>query len=95
MVSQKQCELARLLTGDSTPDAQISFEFLSLDQAKKTSAAQTMDIILKQHNLPFDKGFSLMKKDFSDLSAQFAISPATLFCIYMDWKSKKNAEAAE
>lgn len=89
MFGLKQCELARAMTNTTTSDDQINSEFEAISQSSKLAAFKEIEILLEQHNMPFDKGFKVMKKDFNDVSEKFLISPATLFCIYMDIKSKQ------
>lgn len=89
MLSAKQCELARIMTRTDTPDCQIVSEFntvISIDTL--STIAECIDNLLKLHDMPFDVGFDIMAEDFALVAEQFEISPATLFCIYMDSKQQ-------
>lgn len=88
MPSKTQCELARVMTNDTTADELINRECESLDQATKTQAAFDIDELIKRHNMPIDKALKIMFNDFANVAEKYAICPATLFCIYMDIKSK-------
>lgn len=88
MLSEKQCELARLLTQDTASDIQINSEYAVLLDETKTVAAQAIDELVKLHNMPFDKAVSVLAEDFKTISSQHGISPATLFCVYMEIKNK-------
>ena len=89
MLNFKQCELARTMTKDNTPDVQINREFSDITHTIRVSIAEDIDKFLKLHNMPIDKGFEVMVDDFDKVSQKYSISPATLFCIYMDVKSKE------
>lgn len=86
MLSSKQFELARLMTHDTSSDLKIANELSTISLVSKASASLAIDNLLKAHDLPFYQGFQLMTKDFADIARQFSISPATLFCIYMESK---------
>lgn len=86
MLNNKQCELARVMTQDTTDNFQINNEFNTLNSSTKTNITSAIDELLKLHDMPIDKGFEVMKKDFIQIANEFSISPATLFCIYMDNK---------
>lgn len=88
MLSAKQCELARVMTKDTTSDIQMNAEYQTMSDADKTIAADQIDSLLKEHNMPFDKGIDLLQDDFAKVASQFQISPATLFCVYMASKNK-------
>lgn len=88
MPNQRQCELARLLTASSTSNAQINEEYQGIGEVRARLSAQMIDMLLKEHDLPFDKGFEILKKDFWAIAQKFEISPATLFCIYMHYINK-------
>lgn len=88
MLNNTQCELARVMTQDTTDNFQINKEFNALNLSAKANIASAIDELLKLHDMPIDKGFEIMKKDFIQIANEFSISPATLFCIYMDNKTK-------
>ena len=88
MLSSKQCEIARTMTQDNISDLQIIQEYEMFNDLLKPSAVNEIDNLLKQHDAPFDKAFKTMVKDFSIIANKYSISPSTLFCIYMDNKSK-------
>lgn len=86
MLSFKQCELARTMTKTTTSDTQINDEFKSINLTSKICASEKLDELLQLHNKPFDLGFNIMTEDFSAVAKEYGISPATLFCIYMESK---------
>ena len=89
MLSSKQCELARTMTQDKTTDLQINQEFESMKPSDKILSAAVVEKLLQLHDMPFDKGFKFLVNDFTHIASEFYISPATLFCVYMENKSKK------
>lgn len=86
MLSSKQCELACKMTGVTVPDAQIISEYNSLQDCDKETASQEIDKLLVEHNQPFDIGIRLLQNDFANTAKKYSISPATLFCVYIDSK---------
>lgn len=88
MLSAKQCELARVMTKDTISDTKMNAEYQTMSDTDKTIAADQIDRLLKEHNMPFDKGIGLLQDDFANVASKFQISPATLFCIYMSSKNK-------
>ncbi len=87
MVSEQQCKLARTLTNDTTTDSIINSEYQMMTNTDKKAAAIVIDDLLRQHDMPLDKGLRIMFADFAKVAEQYHISPATLFCVYMDWKN--------
>ena len=55
--------------------------------ADKKVAAMAIDDLLRQHDMPLDKGVRIMFADFAKVAEQYHVSSATLFCVYMDWKN--------
>lgn len=88
MLSEQQCELARTLTGDKTESSVIMQQYATVSEANKLSAYQALDILLQEHNAPFDKGISYLQTDFANIAANYNISPSTLFCVYMEMKNR-------
>lgn len=74
------------MTRDTATDAMIISEYSSMSSPDKQNAAREIDVLLKQHDMPFDKGIKVMQSDFSNIASKFNIHPATLFCVYMDFK---------
>lgn len=88
MPNKTQCELARVMTNDAADDELINREYELLDQNTRAQAAVDIDELIKKHNMPIDKALKIMFNDFADVAEKYTISPATLFCVYMDFKSK-------
>lgn len=84
MLSIKQCEIARAMTKSTASDLTINAEFNSMDLSNKIASANEIDVLIKMHNQPFDKGFDIMVDDFNTIADKYSISPATLFCVYME-----------
>lgn len=84
MISSKQCEIARLMTQDIASDIQINAERQTITDDKASQIAQEADCLCQQHNMPFEKGITVMRADFYNIAQQYHISPSTLFCIYME-----------
>lgn len=84
MSSPKQCEIARLMTQDTAPDIQINAEIQTIANDKAAQMAQEIDQLCRQHDLPFDTGFPVIKSDFDRIARRYHVSPSTLFCIYME-----------
>jgi hypothetical protein len=83
MLSKKQCEVAKLMTGVDVEDNKIIFEYENTDPTAQMDMSKEIDKLVKMHNLPFDKGFGIMKDDFLAIASRYAVNPATLFCFYM------------
>ena len=59
---------------------------MNLNLTSKICASEKLEALLQLHNKPFDLGFNTMTEDFSAVAKEYGISPATLFCIYMESK---------
>ena len=88
MLNSKMCCLARLLTGDSSSDEAINAEYIKMPIQDKKSAFELIHKISIKHNAPFDLGNKQMRIDFDVIANNYCISPATLFCIYMELLSQ-------
>lgn len=88
MLSEQQCELARTMTGDDTDSAIIITQYSGMSSSDKSAAYQALDTVLKIHDIPFDEGIVQFKKDFANIASEYNISPAALFCVYMEMRNK-------
>lgn len=86
MFSFKQCELARTMTKDTASDTQINKEYSLMNESTKISVINLIESMLPSHRVPFDKDFENFVKDFSRIATEFSVSPATVFCVYMENK---------
>lgn len=86
MVSNKQCEIARLMTHNDATDETINQEMICLSSEAKVCISAKIDDLVKQHNAPIDKALNVMFDDFLSVSNEFNISPPTVFCVYMESK---------
>lgn len=86
MLSSKQCEIARTMTQDTSSDTKINEEFKTMSPIDKLSASKSIDKLIQLHNMPIDKGFNILVDDFKRIANEFNITPATLFCVYMENK---------
>lgn len=89
MLSSKQCEIARLLTKTNITNEQINTEYNSIKKTDSDLAVQEINGLLIKHNDSFDKGFDVMTDDFTIISSKYDISPATLFCLLMEYFNKQ------
>ena len=88
MFNFSQCELARTLTQTQTSDEQIYREFTSMSSEVKYAASKDIDSVLKAHDTPIDKGWSILQNDFLTIATKYNISSATLFCVFMESKQQ-------
>ncbi|WP_312645381.1 hypothetical protein [Hydrogenoanaerobacterium sp.] len=81
----KQCDIAKSMTESNATNEIICKQVINTPQIVKQESCQIIDTLLKKHNLPFDKGFGIMKDDFKNIANKYNIDPASLFWIYMEW----------
>ena len=87
--SNKQCKLARLLTGGNASDELIYEELNSMSQNEWDKQCEILNNFIVAHNLPLNKGWSLMRNDFYNITSANQVDEATLFVAYMEWLSNK------
>lgn len=85
MFSEKQCNIARLMAGADTPDEIISEEHAAMLGPNRNVAAMRIDQAISLYGKPFSQVWELALKDFHEITSQYNISPATLFCVYLEW----------
>ena len=90
MTREQQCKLARMMTGCNASNNEIIDSVKSMNELYKEEASQVVDSLLLQHDLPFDKGYPLIKSDFSKVAQKYGVNAAALFWVYMEWKGQKN-----
>lgn len=90
MTISEKCEIARVMTLSTLADEDITKGVLSIDISVKKQVCKQIDNLLKEHDLPFDKAFPLMVKDFNEVGYKNNMDSAVLFCIYMDFKNNKH-----
>lgn len=73
------------MTGSDATDEQISQEYAAMLGPNRNVAALRLDGAVRQYGLPFDQVWERALKDFRELAAQYRVSPATLFCLYLEW----------
>lgn len=89
--SNRQCEIARLLTRSEATDERITKELNCTSMEEWDEMCAVLDDLLKKHDTSFDKGWNTMVEDFISVSAPEGIDEATLFVAYMNWMSDKKS----
>lgn len=92
MLYHKQAEISRLMTGSNITDEQLFQNVTETHKILKEEACRQVDILLQKHNMPFDKGFPILKSDFILIAEKYDLDSAALFWIYMEWRNKKNGK---
>lgn len=83
--SNRQCEVARLLTKSNMSDGEITQELTSLTTEEWDMQCEMVDKMLIKHNMPFDKGWNIMCEDFINIATANGVNEATVFVAYMEW----------
>ena len=83
--SNRQCKIARLLTGGKASDEQIYREFNSMSQTEWGKQCEILNNFIVAHNMPLDEGWALMRNDFYNIASANQVDEATLFVAYMNW----------
>lgn len=81
-------EIARLMTDSTLTNSQIIMAVSNIPRQKRDAICPEVDIMVKQHNLPFDKAYPLVKEEFKFLATQNNLDAAVLFWLYMEWIKK-------
>jgi hypothetical protein len=85
MTKEQQAEIARIMTGSNLSTDGIIGQVLCVSKAIKETVCPKVDEMVRKHNLPFDKAFSLVKAGFNNIAKEYNLDPAVLFWVYMDW----------
>ena len=83
MLSKKQCEIARELTGDERSDEDINRQFDCLSSEEKEEIGKEIYDIIQ------DRGDSFSMLDLQEMSAVRFTSLAPLLCVFKDWQVKQ------
>lgn len=86
--SNRQCELARLLTKSKTTNLQITKELSTMTEAEWDKQCEILNNFLIAHDMPLDKGWDLMCNDFYNIASANQVDEATLFVAFMNWLNK-------
>lgn len=86
--SNRQCEVARVMTKSDVSNEQIIKDLKCTSQENWNQMCTVLDGMLKKHNMPFDKGQIPLMEDFISISTANGINEASLFIAYMNWKKK-------
>ena len=89
MVSEQQAEIARTFTKSSICTAEINLEVQGTPEDIKNKGCFDVDSIAKEYDMSFDKAFPMMFDSFKVIARRTYMDPASLFCIYVEWKNKK------
>lgn len=90
MLVHEQCEIARVMTKDTVTDDQIRAEYDAFPVSSKPEVNNRIGALIKAHNGSFDVAYPIIAQDFLRIGQEYHVSPATLFCIYMERKAEKN-----
>lgn len=90
MANENLYNTARLVTGSSATDRDISIQYLGIKSHSKFLLVKAIDMTLKRYSLPLDTGWNILNEDFNNIALQYLIDPATAYCLFVDWKSKEN-----
>lgn len=86
--SNRQCKLARAITGGKATDERIYKELNSLSQTEWDKQCEILNNFIIAHNMPLDDGWALMRNDFYNIASANHVDNATLFVAYMNWLPK-------
>lgn len=89
MLSHEQCELARIMTKDTTPDKQIQKEYDAFPVSLRAEASSRLDDLVKAHDGRFDLAYPVFVQDSANTSKEYHLSPAALFCVYMNYRAQE------
>jgi hypothetical protein len=89
MVSEQQAEIARAFTKSSLCTAGINLEVQDTPEEVKNERCLDVDAAAKEYDMPFDKAFPDMFGSFTAIAKKAYMDPASLFCVYMEWKNRK------
>lgn len=89
MISEKQAELARTFTGSTISAKDINKQFFKVSKSVVQERCLDIDAVFNEYDIEFNEAMPILKNSFKAIAGRTKIDPATLFCIYMDWKSKQ------
>lgn len=89
MSLEQFAEVARTMTGSKLSTKLILLKAKSINKTTKEIICPKINQMVKEHNLPFDKAFPLIKDGFNQISNEYNIDSAVLFWVYMEWLNKQ------
>lgn len=89
MVKEHQAKLACDFTGSSVSPEVINRQIKKTSKKVQETVCLDLDAVINEYALPYDIAYPIIKKSIETVARRTKIDPATLFCIYMSWKSKK------
>jgi hypothetical protein len=89
MVKEHQAKIACDFTGSSLSPELINQQIKKTPKKVKMNLCLDIDAVINEYALPYDIAYPIVKKSMETIAKRTKIDPATLFCIYMAWKSDK------
>lgn len=87
MTKKEQLNVARVMTASKAADVTIERELSNIDLVTRKKVGIETDEVVQKNNEPFDKVFIKVRAEFEKIATKYGIDPATLFCVYMEYKS--------
>lgn len=86
MITEEQAGIARDFTKSTMCTALINLEVQNTPEKVKQEKRREIDGILEGFNKPLDAAITSMLEQFSAVAKSAGIDPASLYCIYKNWK---------
>ena len=92
MPSQKQCEIAKEITGCNSSDIEINVQCASISQTDRFLMSNSIEQILLSHGVSIERGWELCKDEIEALALDYLVNSAVAFCLYKDWKATQESK---
>lgn len=86
MITEEQAAAARDYTKSTMCTALINLEVQNTPEDVKREKRLEIETLEKELNEPLDVAIASMLDRFSAIAKSAGIDPASLYCIYKDWK---------
>ena len=86
--SNRQCKLARAITGGKATDERIYKELSSVSQTECGKQCEILDKCIIGRSMALGEGWALMRNDFYNIASANHVDNATVFVAYMNWLPK-------
>ena len=92
MPNDKQCNIARELTGSGVTNLEINMQYDGLSISDRFIMSNSIERMLRTNNIAIEDAWEELRPEIEDIASEYLIDPAVAFCIYTDWKREHSSE---
>ena len=89
MPNDKQCEIAKQITGSKLTNMEINVQCNGISSPDKFILSNSIEKLLRTRDVAIEEGWKMFRQEFENIALEYLVDPAVAFCLYKDWKARR------